>query len=109
MAEYLAGVYRKFRTDYPKVDAAYEALAGVLHAAGPLTQRERRLVKLSVAVGANSEGAVRSHVRKAVSEGLSADDLHHAIVLSLTTGGFPHMIAALQWADEVIEAPKAQS
>lgn len=41
-------------------------------------------------------------------KGLSADDLHQAILLSLTTAGFPHMIAALQWADEVIKAPKAQ-
>ncbi len=34
------------------------------HDAGPLGQRERRLIKLGIAVGAESEGGVRSHVRK---------------------------------------------
>ena len=103
--DHLAEVYKRFREHYPKVDAAYEELSMVLHDAGPLTTRERRLVKLAVAVGASSEGAVRSHVRKALGEGIRAEEIHHAILLSLTTAGFPHMIAALKWTDQVIEAP----
>lgn len=86
------------------MDRAFEALSKTLHEAGPLGARERRLLKLGVAIGASSEGAVRSHVRKALAEGFSADEIRHAVLLSLTTAGFPQMIAALKWANEVLDA-----
>lgn len=58
MAEYLPKVYERFTADYPDVMAAYTALAERLHGAGPLSARERRLAKLGVAIGRESEGAV---------------------------------------------------
>ena len=61
-------------------------------------------VAQAVAVGAEAEGAVRSHVRKALDDGCSTAEVEHAILLSLTTAGFPTMIAALKWAREVFEA-----
>ena len=67
---YLPEIYEQFRSDFPEVARAYDALSGSLHEAGPLDQRSRRLVKLGIAVGAESEGAVRSHVRKALDEGI---------------------------------------
>lgn len=62
------------------------------------------MLKLGVAIGAGSEGAVRSHARKALTEGFSPDEVRHAVLLALTTAGFPQMIAALKWANEVIDA-----
>ena len=103
-ASHLAEIYRHFRERYVEVDRAFEELSKQLHEAGPLIARERRLVKLGIAIGASSEGAVRSHVRKALAEGFGADEVRHAVLLSLTTAGFPHMIAALKWANEVIDA-----
>jgi alkylhydroperoxidase/carboxymuconolactone decarboxylase family protein YurZ len=73
------------------------------HASGPLDDRTRRLVKLGIAVGINSEGAVRSHARRALDEGVSPEELRHAVLLGLTTIGFPEMNAALKWVDTVIE------
>lgn len=104
MEEHLSDVYRHFRRDHAEVDAAFEGLSSALHKAGPLGPRERRLVKLGIAIGANSEGAVRSHVRKALAEGIGPAELRHAVLLALTTAGFPHAIAALKWANDVIEA-----
>ena len=101
---YLPEIYEQFRTDYPELAQAYDALSGKLHEAGPLDQRTRRLVKLAAAVGAEAEGAVRSHVRKALEEGSSPEEIEHAILLSLTTAGFPAMIASLKWAREVFQA-----
>ncbi len=103
---YVPEIYDRFRRDYPDVAEAYADLSSKLHDVGPLDQRARRLVKLAVAVGAESEGAVRSHVRKGLAEGITAAELEHAILLSLTTAGFPAMIAALKWAKEVIETPR---
>lgn len=102
--DHLPEIYEQFRRDFPALAQAYDGLSGALHEAGPLDQRARRLVKLGIAVGAESEGAVRSHVRKALDDGISRAEIEHAIALSLTTAGFPPMIAALKWAREVFQA-----
>jgi 4-carboxymuconolactone decarboxylase len=73
-----------------------------------LSEKERRLVKLGIAVGSESEGAVRSHVRKLLGVGASQEEILHAIVLALTTIGFPATNAALGWAEEVL-AEEARS
>jgi 4-carboxymuconolactone decarboxylase len=101
---YLPEIYSQFRRDYPDLADAYDGLSGKLHDAGPLDQPTRRLIKLAVAVGAEAEGAVRSHVRKALDEGITPAEVEHAILLSLTTAGFPTMVAALKWAREVFSA-----
>lgn len=44
-----------------------------------------------------------SHTRKALDSGASAEEIAHAVLLSLTTTGFPNMIAALGWVDEVLK------
>jgi 4-carboxymuconolactone decarboxylase len=104
MMDHIPEIYEDFRRDYPDLSAAYDALASSLHEAGPLDQKTRRLVKLGIAVGTESEGAVRSHVRKALGEGISRAEIEQTILLGLTTAGFPRMIAALKWAREVIGA-----
>jgi hypothetical protein len=64
MTDYLPEVYQNFERRFPAVKEAFDALGAAEHAAGPLGERERRLIKLGIAVGAESEGGVRSHVRK---------------------------------------------
>jgi len=60
-------------------------------------------VKLGIAIGLSSEGAVRSHSRRALQEGISPNELRHAAIMALTTAGFPAMIASMKWVEEVIE------
>ena len=64
MTDYLPEVYQRFSNRFPAVKEAFDALGAAEHEAGPLGEKERRLVKLGVAVGAESEGAVRSHASK---------------------------------------------
>jgi 4-carboxymuconolactone decarboxylase len=104
--EYLPDVYRRFRREQPEVWAAYATLAETCAGAGGLSPREQRLVKLGIAVGLSSEGAVRSHVRRALGEGIDAPDVVHAILLAIPTAGFPSTIAAYQWAHEVLDATR---
>ncbi|MHB1131208.1 MAG: carboxymuconolactone decarboxylase family protein [Chloroflexota bacterium] len=101
---YLPGVYKNFNQDYPELARLFGELAEQCHEAGPLDDRTRRLVKLGIAVGLNSEGAVRSHVRRALEAGIPRAEVEHVIVLALTTAGFPTMIAAYKWAHEVMSA-----
>lgn len=104
MSEYLPEIYRRFSSAQPEVMTAYQALADASHAAGPLTDRERRLVKLGIAIGGQAEGAVRSHARKARAEGIEDEAVRHAAILAITTAGYPTAMAAYRWVNEVIEA-----
>jgi alkylhydroperoxidase/carboxymuconolactone decarboxylase family protein YurZ len=99
--------FLQFTKDFKDVAEAYESLGNAVHAAGPLSTRERALVKLGISVGARLEGAVHSHVRKAMSAGLKKKDLQHVALLALPTIGLPSMMAALSWIDEVVSgSPK---
>jgi AhpD family alkylhydroperoxidase len=70
--------------------------------AGPLDRRTAELVKLGLAVGARQEGGVHSHVRRALEAGATPEEVRHAIRLAVTTVGFPTMMAALTWAEDLL-------
>ncbi len=100
---YLPKIYEKFSSKYPAVFKDYEKLGQTCRTAGPLDPKCQDLVKLGIAIGANSRGAVMSHTRKALESGATQEEIAHAVVLALTTTGFPNMIAALGWVDEVLK------
>ena len=101
---YLPRIYRDLRADQPGIAKAYDALGNACREAGPLNEREQRLVKLGIATGLASEGGVRSHVRRGLGEGIAAEELLHAIALAVPTAGFPATAAAYQWARQVLDA-----
>ncbi len=102
--EYLAGTFRRFAEEFGDINDAYNELASKCHTSGPLAPNTRRLVKLAISIGLSSEGAVRSHVRRALDEGISTEEIQHVMLLSLTTAGFPAALAAFKWVNEVIDA-----
>ncbi|MBI1898123.1 MAG: carboxymuconolactone decarboxylase family protein [Acidobacteria bacterium] len=104
MAETLPPSVDQFRARYPGIWDAFAALAGKCHdQGGPLDERNRRLVKLAIAVGAAHEGAVHSATRRALEAGLAAEDLYHVAVLAITTIGWPGANAAMTWIRDVAE------
>jgi 4-carboxymuconolactone decarboxylase len=100
---YLPDVYVHFERAFPNVHTAHQELARRCYEAGPLDERSTRLVKLGIAIGAQAEGAVRSHARRALAEEVPPEALRHVGLLALTTIGFPHTVAGLGWIEEVIE------
>lgn len=82
---------------YPEVWSAFSNLGAAAAEAGPLDERERRLVKLALAIGAGSEGAVHSHVRRARGEGIEGAALEQVALLAIPTLGFPRAAAAYTW------------
>lgn len=103
---YLPDIYKEFKQQFPGVTKAYDALAVSCHQWGPLDEKTRRLVKLGIATGLSSEGAVKSHARRALEEGISPDEIRHAVLLALTTAGYPAMIASMKWVEKVISKAK---
>ena len=100
---YLPDVYDKFRREYAEITEKYDQLGQACRSAGPLEPKVQDLVKLGIAIGANSQGAIRSHTRKALASGATAEEIIQTVLLSLTTTGFPNMIAALGWVRQVLE------
>ena len=100
--EYLPDIYKEFQQEFPEIARVYDELATKCHDAGPLDDKTRRLIKLGIAIGVSSEGAVKSHTRRALAEGITADEIRHAVLLALTTAGFPTMIGSLKWVEKAI-------
>jgi len=95
-----------FTAKYPEVADAYERLGKKIHAAGPLSEKERALVKLAISIGARLEGGAHSHARKALAGGVSKDEMYHVALLAMQTIGFPSSMAAMSWIDDVIKGKK---
>jgi 4-carboxymuconolactone decarboxylase len=100
---YLPDVYKEFVLRYPDVSQAIDIVAQKCHEAGPLDKKTSELIKLGMAIGINSEGAIRTHTRRAMREGISTDEIRHVVLLAFTTCGFPHTIAAFKWVEEVLD------
>lgn len=94
--------YDDFRERYPRLAEVYDEVSLACHQKGPLDARERRLVRLGIEIGRNSKGAVETEARRALEEGISPEELRHAVLMCVPTGGFPAAVSAMQWVEEVI-------
>ena len=94
--------YRRFKDEHHHMWQAYEQLGAAASEAGPLDAKVRQLVKLGMAAATQSESAVHSHTHRALEAGASVSEIEHALLLGITTIGFPTMMAALTWAKAAI-------
>jgi AhpD family alkylhydroperoxidase len=85
---------------YRDIWEAYDQLGTAVHQQGPLDEKARELIKLGIAVGARLEGAVHSHVRKALAAGATAEEIRQTVLLAIPTIGFPTTMAALTWIED---------
>jgi alkylhydroperoxidase/carboxymuconolactone decarboxylase family protein YurZ len=90
----------QIRTRHPEIWQAFINLAQACHNAGPLDEKTRRLVKLAIAVGAGTEGGTHSALRHAAEAGVSAEEMEHVVLLSITTIGLPAAGRALTWIQD---------
>lgn len=97
------GFYLKAKKQFPEYFAAVESLGEAIRRAGPLDDRTLHLVQLAAAAAVRSEGAVHSHVRRALDCGVKPEEIHHALLAVTSTIGFPNVTAALSWAGDVLE------
>lgn len=89
-----------------KFDAVMEKhqdLGKVLRDAGPIDEKNSQLIQLGAAAAIRAEGAVHSHVKRAMKAGASPEEIYHTIILLTSTIGFPAVAAALSWSREIIE------
>jgi len=94
---------------YPGIWDGFDALGNAIsELPGGIDKKSQHLVKLGIAIGAGSEGAVHSHVRRAKKAGFSNEQIYHAALLSITTIGWPGAVARLSWIDDILKEIKAR-
>jgi len=91
---------------HPDIWKSFAELGECCAEAGPLDARTRRLVKLALAAGAGLEGAVLSHARRALDDGIAADDIRHVTLLAIPTLGLSTAVRAMTWIDDVLPKEK---
>jgi alkylhydroperoxidase/carboxymuconolactone decarboxylase family protein YurZ len=98
----------KLACRHPDVWESYAQLGQRCADAGPLDASTRHLVKIALAAGAGSEGAVHSHVRRGLAEGLTPGQVRHIALLAVTTLGLPGAVRTMTWIDDMLTAKPAK-
>jgi alkylhydroperoxidase/carboxymuconolactone decarboxylase family protein YurZ len=94
--------YAELSKKHGKFMDAIQELGKVVRQEGPLDDKTAHLIQLAAATTLRSEGAVHSHVRRALNAGARSDEVYHSLILLTSTIGFPTVSAALSWAADVI-------
>jgi len=95
--------YRKLTKQFPEVLEAVENLGVTVREAGPIDKKTSELIQLAVAAASQSTGSVHSHTRRALQAGATEEEIYHALLLLISTIGFPKVAAALSWVNEIVE------
>jgi 4-carboxymuconolactone decarboxylase len=95
-------MYMRLKRRHGRLFAAAEALGEAARADGPLDEKSVQLIQLAAAAAIRSEGAVHSHTRRALNTGASPAEIRHALVVLVSTIGFPSVVAASSWADDIL-------
>lgn len=93
--------FKELMRRFPAITDAHEALSQATLASGPLDPQTCALIKLGISVGAGLDSAVRSHVRRAKAAGASQEAIEQAILLGMTTIGFPQTVRA--WSQAQVQ------
>jgi len=101
---YLPEIFKTFLERHTDVSDAFRTVGDLAAASGPIEAKFQHLIQLGISIGLNSKGGVRSHVRRAVEAGASTEEVLQTVLLSATIVGFPAMIAAYGWVNEVLAA-----
>lgn len=92
---------------HPEIWESFTELGERCAEAGPLDAHSRRLVKLALAAGAGLEGAVHSHARRALAEGIAPEDIRHVALLAIPTLGLSTAIRSMTWMDDILKSALA--
>ena len=95
--------YAWLMTKFGKVMENHQEFGKTLREAGPINEKDANLIQLAAAAATKAEGAVHSHVRRALDAGATQEEVYHAIILLTSTIGFPAVAAALSWARDIVE------
>ena len=100
--------YHDISKRYPEVIVALENLGTTVRDLGPLDEKTSHLIQLAAAAAAKSEGSVHSHTRRAIKAGATREEIYHALLLLISTIGFPQAMAAISWCHDILEGEEGE-
>ena len=103
MAQTLPSGAARLAEKHPSIWTTYQQLGEACAEAGPLDARTLRLVKLAIAIGQESEGAVHSHTRRALGDGLTKDEILHVALLAIPSMGLAKAAAGMTWIGDILD------
>jgi alkylhydroperoxidase/carboxymuconolactone decarboxylase family protein YurZ len=87
--------FTNFKEKHPTVHAKYEELGQEIHEnGGPLDEKTRWLLKISMSAVTANEKALRTHMYKATNAKVTHEEIEHALLLLIPTIGFPGFMRA---------------
>ncbi|MCF8067215.1 MAG: carboxymuconolactone decarboxylase family protein [Desulfobacterales bacterium] len=79
-----------FKKHHSDIYKAYQDYGKMLHEkGGPLDGKTRWLIKVAVSATCGYEYALRTHIKKALKNGCTVEEIEHALLLVGPTAGFP--------------------
>jgi alkylhydroperoxidase/carboxymuconolactone decarboxylase family protein YurZ len=101
--EKLPELFREFVRRFPALADAHRQIAQTVERSGPLDAKTLELVKIGISIGARLERATGSHVRRALQNGASLDEIQQVVLLAYNTCGWPQTVTAWGWVKEQLE------
>ncbi len=95
--------YQDMKDKFSEYFDSVEELGKTVKDQGPIDEKTSHLIQLGASLAIRSEGAVHSHVRRALEAGAAEDEIYHSIIMLTCTIGFPTVMAGLSWARDIIE------
>ncbi|MFP4212697.1 MAG: carboxymuconolactone decarboxylase family protein [Desulfohalobiaceae bacterium] len=95
--------FQNLQKNYQPVLDALSRVGQAVREAGPIQEKDSQLIQLAASAAIRSEGAVHSHTRRALEAGASPEEIRQALLLLISTIGYPTVAAALSWAEDVLQ------
>ncbi|MCG8569353.1 MAG: carboxymuconolactone decarboxylase family protein [Spirochaetes bacterium] len=88
--------FQYFQKKYGSIYSAYENFGKMVHQqGGPLPEKTRWLIKIAISAASEYSFALRTHIKKAMDNGCTREEIEHAILLIAPSTGFPKMMEAI--------------
>ena len=92
-----------FQQRFPQVWDTYVQLREACDQQGPLSARERELIKVGISAALRREGGLIAHIDLARDAGASPEQIYQTILLATGLTGFPTTLAAFGIARDHLE------
>ena len=93
--------------DLPLQEMTMEHGWGAAWTRDGLDRKTRSIITVSMLIALNAHGALKGHVRGALNNGVSSDEIREIIMHAAVYCGYPAALAAMKVAKEVVEAYQA--
>ncbi|MFQ5773471.1 MAG: carboxymuconolactone decarboxylase family protein [Kiloniellaceae bacterium] len=92
----LGGLMAKVRKGVPAVGKAFGELATAATKPGALDTKTKELIALAIGIAARCDGCIAFHVRSAVRQGATREEILETIGTAIYMGGGPSMVYGAQ-------------